>query len=287
MRSRPRGAHAVTDVTGFGLAGHASEMAEGARLTIEIDVAAARHRRRRAAGHPPLLHRASKSNRAFLEGRLRIEPTADPSRLEFAFDAQTSGGLLIAVDPRNLGRLLEELQFRGAASSAVVGLVTERQGEAAVILREDVPAQEDRSLRVAMIGRGRFVVLLEQVVAEIALEIAPDAVDVVGVVLGVVVFDQEGRALDAVVVGLAAFQAARPGEADLVDARLEDLAQVVGGQLGAESFGIEDDDRVQQLFCAASSSGRRMPAGSSGLALRRASERMSLGASAWTTAFLR
>ena len=84
---------------------------------------------------PRYFTRASKSNRTFLDGRLRIEPTADPSRLEFAFDAQTSGGLLIAVAPGHLGRLLEELQSRGAASSAVVGLVTERQGEAAVILR--------------------------------------------------------------------------------------------------------------------------------------------------------
>ena len=130
------GAHAVTDVTGFGLAGHASEMAEGARLTLEIDVASLPV----IAGVEPLaipryFTRASKSNRDFLDGRLRIEPTADPSRLEFAFDAQTSGGLLIAVDPRHLGRLLEELQSRGAASSAVVGLVTERQGETAVILR--------------------------------------------------------------------------------------------------------------------------------------------------------
>ena len=33
------GAHAVTDVTGFGLAGHAAEMADGSRLTIEIDLA--------------------------------------------------------------------------------------------------------------------------------------------------------------------------------------------------------------------------------------------------------
>ena len=103
----------MTDVTGFGLAGHASEMAEGAGLTFEIDVASLPV----IAGVEPLaipryFTRASKSNRAFLDGRLRIEPTADPSRLEFAFDAQTSGGLLIAVDPRHLGRLLEELQSR-------------------------------------------------------------------------------------------------------------------------------------------------------------------------------
>ncbi len=45
------------------------------------------------------------------------------------------------------------------------------------------------SFRVAVIGCCRLIVLLEQVVAEIVFEISPNAVDVVGVVLGVVVLD--------------------------------------------------------------------------------------------------
>src|SRR5262249_31190053 len=49
---------------------------------------------------------------------------------------------------------------------------------------------------------------------EVAEHIPPDAVDVVGAVLGVVELDQEGRALDAVAVGLVAFTGAEPGEAD-------------------------------------------------------------------------
>ena len=99
-----------------------------------------------------------------------------------------------------------------------------------------------------MFGACRLVVLLQQVVAEIVLEVSPDAVDVVGVVLGVVVFDQESRPLDAVVVRLSPLEAAGPREADLVDARLEDLAQVVTGQLRTQPFRVEDDDRVQQLL---------------------------------------
>jgi selenide, water dikinase len=130
------GAHAATDVTGFGLAGHACEMAEGGGVTIEIDAGALP----RIEGAGPLAvpryyTRASKGNREFLEGRLRIEPGADPVGVEFAFDAQTSGGLLIAVDPNHVGRLVEELQGRGALAAAVVGRVVERQGPVAVILR--------------------------------------------------------------------------------------------------------------------------------------------------------
>ena len=104
------------------------------------------------------------------------------------------------------------------------------------------------SLRVAMLGGRRLVVLSQQVDAEIVLEVSPDAVDVVGVVLGVVVFDQERRPLDAVVVRLSALEASGPREADLFDARLEDLAQVVAGQLRAKPFRVEDDDRVQELL---------------------------------------
>jgi selenide,water dikinase len=130
------GAHAMTDVTGYGLTGHASEMAEGAGLTVEIDVSSLPI----IEGALPLgvaryYNRASTSNRAFLEGRLRIEPTADLGLIEFAFDAQTSGGLLIAVDPGHVDRLVGQLRARGVPASAVVGRVTGRQGATAVVLR--------------------------------------------------------------------------------------------------------------------------------------------------------
>ncbi len=130
------GGHALTDVTGYGLAGHASEMAEGAGLTVEIDVASLPV----IEGVVPLavpayFTRASKTNRAFLDGRLRVEPTADAAAAEFAFDAQTSGGLLIAVEPGRVARLVTELRERGALAAAVVGRVTARQGATAVVLR--------------------------------------------------------------------------------------------------------------------------------------------------------
>ena len=130
-----------------------------------------------------------------------------------------------------------------------------------------------------VIGRRRLVVLLEQVVAEIVFEVSPDAVNVVGVVLGVVVLDQERRPLDAVVVGHSSLDAAGPREADFVDARLEDLAQVVPSQFGAKPLGVEDDDRVQEFLLLGVRSGTMIPAGSSGFALRAAREMMSLGAS--------
>ena len=130
------GAHALTDVTGYGLAGHACEMAEGAGLTVEIDVAALPV----IEGAEPLavpryFTRASKSNREFLQAACGSSPSADPTLLEFVFDAQTSGGLLIAVAPENVSSLLEHLRARAASASAVVGRVVEREGDVAVALR--------------------------------------------------------------------------------------------------------------------------------------------------------
>ena len=74
----------------------------------------------------------------------------------------------------------------------------------------------------ASVGRG--VVLGENVGAVVVDGVAPDGVDVVGVVLGVVVFDKEAVALNPVVVALALFRAAGPGEVQRVKG---------GGEFGA------------------------------------------------------
>jgi selenide, water dikinase len=130
------GASAATDVTGFGLAGHATEMAEGARLTIAIDVAKLpRIEGTEALANPTFHTRATKTNRSFVAPRLRIEPSADALGLEYAFDAQTSGGLLIAIAPDRVDRLLAELALRRSPAAAVVGRVLDRDGELALILR--------------------------------------------------------------------------------------------------------------------------------------------------------
>ena len=127
--------HALTDVTGFGLTGHALEMAEGANLTVVLDTRALPLLEGARAFADPKFHsRANKSNREFLEGRSKIDPNADPTGIEFAFDPQTSGGLLIAVEASSVEHLQAELRSRGAIASALVGRVEPRQGEIAVHL---------------------------------------------------------------------------------------------------------------------------------------------------------
>ena len=134
VRTTPN-VNAMTDVTGFGLAGHASEMADGAIVTIRLQTS----QFPRFAGIEALLDprhhsRATKSNREFLAGRMVISDGTQPEGLELAFDPQTSGGLLIAVSPGSLETLIESLKREGALAWALVGQVEERQGDTAIIL---------------------------------------------------------------------------------------------------------------------------------------------------------
>ena len=128
------GAHAATDVTGFGLAGHALEMAEGSGTTLVLELSklpllpGAEKLARR-----PYLTRASGTNAGFVNPALRIEGKPDPVRLEFFYDAQTSGGLLISVPADAADKLVALARAKGAAVTCVVGEVTERQGTALVL----------------------------------------------------------------------------------------------------------------------------------------------------------
>jgi selenophosphate synthase len=125
-----------TDVTGFGLAGHAFEMAEGSGTTIVLDlgklplIPGAEN-----LAHKPFLTRASATNALYVAPSLRIEGKPDPVRLEFFYDAQTSGGLLISVAAERAEELMENARKRGAEAACIIGEVRERE-DVALIVRE-------------------------------------------------------------------------------------------------------------------------------------------------------
>ena len=114
--------HAVTDVTGFGLLGHALEMCRGAGL-------AARDRRRRArllAGVEALAQAgvrtgASSRNWASYGAAVRLPPGLPDWQRDLLSDPQTSGGLLIAVAPEAAASLVERLRQAGFRQAQVVG----------------------------------------------------------------------------------------------------------------------------------------------------------------------
>jgi selenide,water dikinase len=130
------GVHALTDVTGFGLAGHSYEMAEGSGLTIALDLSALPLLTgvERLASHKHFRTRASKTNAEKVAGGLKVEGKPDPVRLEVFHDAQTSGGLLISIDPAKADALVAALKRHHAAAAAVIGEVLPR-GEALLVLR--------------------------------------------------------------------------------------------------------------------------------------------------------
>lgn len=121
---------AATDVTGFGLGGHLLEMAEASRVGIVLDTESV-----------PLLPQAldyarlgfipsgSHANRHYCAGRTVSLGALDEARESLLFDAQTSGGLVLAVDPEDVPAVSAELAA-GGDLAACIGevLPAEEQG---------------------------------------------------------------------------------------------------------------------------------------------------------------
>lgn len=114
--------HACTDVTGFGLVGHSCEMAEGAGLALEL-----------VGRDLPVLPGALDVVRAgVMSGgcnrgkqhygpRVHIAATVDAALADLVFDAETSGGLLLAVPEASVGKVVQRVRDAGAPSHAVIG----------------------------------------------------------------------------------------------------------------------------------------------------------------------
>jgi selenide, water dikinase len=93
------GVHACTDITGFGLIGHATEMAIASGCTLELDAAAVpliRGALGLVQGNVP---GGGRTNRQHFEPGIEIQESVEPRVLELLFDPQTSGGLLVAINP--------------------------------------------------------------------------------------------------------------------------------------------------------------------------------------------
>ena len=123
--------HACTDVTGFGLAGHAMEMAEGsqAEIVIRVDqlkvqIAALEYARM------GLVPEGAYRNRQYTEDRMQIDPAVPEEKQDIVFDPQTSGGLLFAVRPETADKILKKAEEAGVAEDwAIVGEVRAAGGK--------------------------------------------------------------------------------------------------------------------------------------------------------------
>lgn len=117
--------HACTDVTGFGFLGHLHEMLDN-RLSCVIDVERIPYiEEARQYADEFLLSAAGQRNRNFVQDHVTFEQIPFAME-EILFDPQTSGGLLLAVDPALAAELEEELQKAGLPAR-IVGKFLEKQ----------------------------------------------------------------------------------------------------------------------------------------------------------------
>jgi len=133
LRTLPPGSvHACTDITGFGLIGHATEMAQGSGVTLRLKAASvplipgvlALARGNRSGG--------MKTNEEHFAATADLAPSLTPELVAVLFDPQTSGGLLAAVDPSQADAAQTAFAAAGLVASRV-GVAIPR-GSAAIIV---------------------------------------------------------------------------------------------------------------------------------------------------------
>lgn len=127
--------HAATDITGFGLVGHCSKMADGSGVTLVFE-----------ESDLPLLPGALECcreglipgggtrNREFFGPAVKISEEVSDEMISIAFDPQTSGGLLIAVPERDGISLVAALHRAGIAEGCIVGRVGKRSAHSIEIV---------------------------------------------------------------------------------------------------------------------------------------------------------
>ena len=130
-----RAVHAATDVTGFGLIGHTLDMLSrdekglGLRLFLkEVPV---------IEGVPELadmglIPEGTHRNRAACEGKVEYEASSHRAAIDVLFDAQTSGGLLLAVGVENAEALLRSCREAGFVRAAKIGVFAPNGGKVVI-----------------------------------------------------------------------------------------------------------------------------------------------------------
>jgi selenide,water dikinase len=118
------GVNAVTDITGFGLLGHALEMAKASKICIRL-----------YAKEVPIIPDAltfasmgifpegSLRNKGFCSHRVDVSPGLDAVLVDILSDAQTSGGLLISVPSEKADLLMQKLSEKRTPAAGIVGEV--------------------------------------------------------------------------------------------------------------------------------------------------------------------
>lgn len=129
------GVHALTDVTGFGLAGHTLELARASKLTAQIDWQ-----------QVPLLSNvqdladqgvitgASDRNWQSYGSQVHLPKQFSPAQQALLTDPQTSGGLLVSCSADAVSAVIEIFKQHGFTSACVIGKMTSKQNQSLEVL---------------------------------------------------------------------------------------------------------------------------------------------------------
>ena len=126
---REAAASACTDITGFGLFGHLVRLLRQHRLTAQVFAdALPAFDGVLELSRGDVIPGAVERNREFVGGDLEVEPDVDKASVNLGFDAQTSGGLLIAIAQERLGELQRGLAKRGVTGFVIGRIIGESSG---------------------------------------------------------------------------------------------------------------------------------------------------------------
>jgi selenide,water dikinase len=134
------GARAVTDITGFGLAGHLLEMLDASRVSARLSSTVPVLSGFKSALRKGILSTLHPDNEKY---RCRIQSSDTPPA--WLFDPQTSGGLLGAVRAEVASAVLKELHRRGLPRAAVIGQVLAQTAAPMIEVRDEGPTPQNQT----------------------------------------------------------------------------------------------------------------------------------------------
>ena len=128
------GVSACTDITGFGLIGHAYELAEASKVTLSfvaerIPIFDGCERYVKMG----LIQGVSKLSKKYLKDAIRIDPEVREDLVDIMFDAQTSGGLLISLPKGKVELLCTKLREKGVMTAEIIGEVHKRRDVSIIV----------------------------------------------------------------------------------------------------------------------------------------------------------
>jgi selenide,water dikinase len=138
------GAHACTDVTGFGLLGHLANVVRESGVTAEIwwDAVPTLPSARDYAAQG-MISGAAERNREFAGGLVEVTDGTPEDALDLLYDAQTSGGLLISTADCCANEMVAELRAAGCAEAIVIGRVTAKSKGGVVVKQKGCASDAD------------------------------------------------------------------------------------------------------------------------------------------------